>query len=165
MNPAIPVGRPSLEFLQLLAVVKNINNNSYLFTGFDLKKNLSILNKAYNDSSGLTRKFNLNILNRINNDLKGEFKLKNFIHFGSYNPILGTMESYLISLIKQNIWIKELNKSFKFEVFEPIHLEYSFKYSEDNISDLAKSSNFKIIKNYTDKKKYFIDSVWKKSIN
>jgi len=149
----------------LTAIYKNINNNSYIFTGFDLKKNLSILNKAYNDSSGLTKKFNLNILNRINSNLKGEFKLKNFIHFGSYNPVLGAMESYLISLIKQNVWIKELNKSFQFEVFEPIHLEYSFKYSEDNISDLAKSSNFKIIKNYTDGKKYFIDSVWKKSID
>jgi L-histidine N-alpha-methyltransferase len=149
----------------LTNIYKNISNNSYMFTGFDLKKNLSVLNKAYNDSSGLTRKFNLNILNRINNDLKGEFKLKNFIHFGNYNPVLGTMESYLISLIKQNVWIKKLNKSFKFEVFEPIHLEYSFKYSEDNISDLATSSNFKIIKNYTDEKKYFINSIWKKSID
>jgi len=68
-------------------------------------------------------------------------------------------------MIKQSVYIKELNKRFEFEVFEPIHLEYSFKYSEDNISDLAKSSNFKIIKNYTDGKKYFIDSVWKKSID
>ena len=42
------------------------------------------------------------------------------------------MDSYLISLVKQNIHIKELNKNFKFEVFEAIHLEYSFKYSKDN---------------------------------
>jgi L-histidine N-alpha-methyltransferase len=155
--------KQSQEFLT--DIYKNINNNSYIFTGFDLKKNISILNKAYNDSSNLTKKFNLNLLTRINSNLKGEFKLKNFIHYGSYNPVLGAMESYLISMIKQSVYIKELNKRFEFEVFEPIHLEYSFKYSEDNISDLAKSSNFKIIKNYTDKKKYFIDSVWKKSID
>ena len=73
------------------------------------------------------------------------------------------MESYLISLVKQNIHIKELNKNFKFEVFEAIHLEYSFKYSKDNISDLSASSGFTIVKNYTDSKKYFIDSVWRKN--
>lgn len=146
----------------LTNVYKNINNHSYLFTGFDLKKNLSILNKAYNDSSGLTKKFNLNLLTRINKSLKSDFNLKNFIHFGTYNPVLGAMESYLISLVKQNIHIKELNKNFKFEVFEAIHLEYSFKYSKDNIADLSASSGFTIVKNYTDSKKYFIDSVWRK---
>lgn len=153
--------KQSKKFLK--AIYKNINNNSYVLIGFDLKKNISTLNNAYNDSSGLTKKFNLNLLNRINNDLKGNFKLKNFIHFGSYNPLLGAMESYLISLIKQSIHIKKLNKNFEFDTFEPIHLEFSFKYSKSDILDIAKSSNFKITKIYTDSKNYFIDSLWKKA--
>ena len=143
-------------------IYKNISSNSYVLIGFDLKKNLSVLNAAYNDSSGLTKKFNLNLLNRINIKLKGNFKLNKFIHFGSYNPLLGAMESFIISLIKQKIFIKDLDKHFEFDVFEPIHLEFSFKYSISDIDKLAKNSNFKIIKNYTDSKKYFIDSLWKK---
>ena len=146
------------------SINNNINNNSYILIGFDLKKDVSILNKAYNDSSGLTKKFNLNLLNRINANLRGNFKLNKFMHLGTYNPSLGAMESYLLSMVKQTILIKGLNKSFEFDVYEPIHLEYSFKYSNKDIDYLSKNTGFKIIKNYTDSKIYFIDSLWKKSI-
>ena len=90
----------------LTDIYKNINNNSYIFTGFDLKKNISILNKAYNDSSNLTKKFNLNLLTRINSNLKGEFKLKNFIHYGSYNPILGQWKVILFLLLNKVMTLK-----------------------------------------------------------
>ena len=152
---------------QSKAFIKNIynciNNNSHTLIGFDIKKDIPILNKAYNDSSGLTKKFNLNLLNRINKDLKGNFKLNKFMHLGAYNPKLGAMESYLISTIEQNVYIKNLNKNVTFDVYEPIHLEYSFKYSMKDIEHLSSNTGFEIVKNYTDTQKYFIDSLWKKS--
>ena len=150
----------SIKFMK--KIYNNITNNSYVFTGFDLKKDLLKLNKAYNDSSDLTKKFNLNLLQRINNDLQGNFNLKTFVHYGSYNPLLGAMESFLISTIKQQIHLKKLNKSFKFKLFEPIHLEYSFKFSIEDIEKIAAKTGFSIINNYMDKDEGYLNSLWKK---
>ena len=150
----------SIKFMK--SISNKIKKGSYVFIGFDLKKDPKKLNKAYNDSSNLTKKFNLNLLQRINNDLQANFNLKKFIHYGAYNPLLGAMESFLISIEKQNIYLKKINKTFYFELYEPIHLEYSFKYSIKDIEKLAIKSNFIVKKHYKNKDKGFVDSLWKK---
>ena len=51
----------------------------------DLQKEKGILERAYNDSTGITAAFNLNLLSRINNELGGNFNLKNFKHLALFN--------------------------------------------------------------------------------
>ena len=150
----------SVEFMK--NINKNIKKDSYMFIGFDLKKDPRKLNKAYNDSSNLTKKFNLNLLTRINNDMQANFNLNKFVHYGTYNPLLGAMESFLISNVKQKVNIKKIKKIYSFEAFETIHLEYSFKYSIEDIEDLAKKSKFTIQKYYRNKDRGFTNSLWKK---
>ena len=143
-------------------ISKFIKKGSYIFIGFDLKKDPRKLNKAYNDSSNLTKKFNLNLLTRINNDMQANFNLKKFIHYGTYNPLLGAMESFLISKEKQQINIKKIKKVYSFEANETIHLEYSFKYNIEDIENLAKKSNYTVEKYYKNHDKGFTNSLWKK---
>ena len=144
----------------LRKVWKSMNAADYLFTGFDLKKDVSVLTKAYNDKEGFTRKFNLKLLTRMNNELGADFKLEDFQHFGVYNPRLGAMESYLLSLKEQTVYIKELERSFNFDAYEPIHLEYSFKFSHKDIAFLCEQTGYKIKHNFTDEKNYFVNSLW-----
>lgn len=148
----------NLGFLRKLW--KSLNMGDLLFIGFDLKKDISTLTRAYNDSAGVTRDFNLNVLNRINRELGGQFNCEYFEHFGVFNPILGAMESYLVSTRDQDIYIAELEKFFHFDAFEAIHLEYSFKYLEKDILELAKETGYLIKQNFKDSKNYFIDSLW-----
>ncbi len=150
----------SVEFMK--SINKNIKKDSYIFIGFDLKKDPRKLNKAYNDSSNLTKRFNLNLLTRINNDLQANFNLNKFVHYGTYNPLLGAMESFLISSIKQQVNIKKTKKTYSFEAYETIHLEYSFKYSIEDIENLAKKSKFTIEKYYKNNDKGFTNTLWKK---
>ena len=150
----------SVEFMK--SINKNIKKDSYIFIGFDLKKDPKKLNKAYNDSSNLTKRFNLNLLTRINNDLQANFNLNKFVHYGTYNPLLGAMESFLISSIKQQVNIKKTKKTYSFEAYETIHLEYSFKYSIEDIENLAKKSKFTIEKYYKNNDKGFTNTLWKK---
>ena len=150
----------SVEFMK--SINKNIKKDSYIFIGFDLKKDPRKLNKAYNDSSNLTKKFNLNLLTRINNDMQANFNLIKFVHYGTYNPLLGAMESFLISKVKQQVNIKKIKKIYSFEAYETIHLEYSFKYSIEDIEDLAKKSKFTIQKYYKNIDRGFTNSLWKK---
>lgn len=149
----------SVVFLR--TVWKNLSDNDQILIGFDLKKDISTLLKAYNDKENITSEFNLNILRRINNELGANFDLKNFKHYGTYNPKIGAMESYLISTKKQTIRINHLEKDFNFNEYESIHLEYSFKYLREDIEFLAKETGFEILDNFTDSNGYFIDSLWK----
>lgn len=144
-------------FKRLRAVVRP---NDQLLSGIDLKKNPRTILKAYNDSSGITRDFNLNLLTRINRELKANFKLENFEHFPSYNPVNGECRSYIISKVAQEVQIQALGKTFTFDEAEPIHTEISKKYSLKDINKLAKASHFKVKHNFVDSRGYFVDSLW-----
>lgn len=144
----------------LLTLRRSLKKGDLLLIGFDLKKSISILLKAYDDTEGLTRSFNLNLLHRINQELTGEFDLNSFYHHATYNVYTGAMESYLISLISQTVPIQALQRSIHFEAFEAIHIEYSYKYLVSQIRDLAKNTGFNIAAQFQDSRKYFVDSFW-----
>jgi len=141
-------------------VRSQLSKNDHLLIGFDLKKDISVLTRAYNDSAGYTRAFNLNLLHRINVELGGNFDIDNFDHVGIYIPSLGAMESYLIATCKHTVRIAALDAEFSFAPYEPIHTEYSFKYHEDDIEQLCKSAGFNVVDNFTDSENYFMDSLW-----
>lgn len=146
------------EFLTMLS--SNLHADDYVLIGFDLKKDPEILNKAYNDSDGLTQAFNINLLTRINRELGGDFDISTFKHYGFYNPYRGTMESYLISLADQMINIEVANQTFHFKQFESMHLEYSHKFTPSGISKLAQRNGFEVTQLFSDEQDYFIDALW-----
>lgn len=139
----------------------SLNAGDYLLVGFDLKKNIKTLTRAYSDSGNLTRDFNLNLLRRINRELGGDFDLDKFEHYASYNPILGAMESFLIAREAQHVHIEALQRGFDFEAFEPIHLEYSFKFLPADIDYLAQKTGYEVVENLTDGEGRFVDSLWR----
>ena len=144
----------------LYSLWNSLEDGDYLLIGFDLKKDIQLLERAYNDSQDVTARFNLNLLHRINRELGGNFEADQFHHYSTYNALSGAMESYLISRQEQVVDIKALNQSFAFEAWEPVHTEYSYKYLESDIISLAEETGFTIVAQLTDAKKYFVDSVW-----
>jgi L-histidine N-alpha-methyltransferase len=140
-----------------------LEDGDHLLIGFDLKKDIQLLERAYNDSKDVTARFNLNLLHRINRELGGNFDADQFQHYSTYNALSGAMESYLISRREQVVDIEALNQSFSFEAWEPVHTEYSYKYLESDIASLAEETGFSIVAQLMDSKKYFVDSVWQVS--
>jgi L-histidine N-alpha-methyltransferase len=149
------------DFLRELK--SNLNPGDYVLIGFDQKKSVNILQKAYNDTEGITREFNLNILARINREMGANFIIDNFDHHGFYNPNIGAMESHLISLCDQAVNIGVLERPILFHKFEPLHLEYSYKYLLPEIEFMSSEAGFKIVKNFIDENNYFISSLWQVS--
>lgn len=145
----------------------SLNTSDYVMLGFDLKKDVSVLTAAYNDSGGYTKEFNLNLLKRINQELGGNFNTDKFQHFGVYSPTLGAMESYVLATEEQDVYISELERSFHFNAYEPIHLEYSFKFLKSDIDFLSRKTGFEIVAHFSDAQNYFANSLWKvvKGIN
>jgi len=139
----------------------SLNNDDIVVTGFDVKKDIDLMLDAYNDAQGVTAKFNLNLLRRINRELGGNFDLNRFRFFATYNVFSGAMESYLVSLEAQKVFVKDIGQTFSFKEWEPIHTEYSYKFLESDIINLAESTGYAIEKQLYDSKRYFVDSVWR----
>jgi L-histidine N-alpha-methyltransferase len=147
-------------FLQ--AMGNNLNKGDLALIGFDLKKDPEVILKAYNDPTGYTRAFNLNLLRRINRELDGDFELDRFEHFPSYNPLSGEARSYLISKIKQQVYIGSLKQSFHFMAWEPVHVEISKKYDLKTIQKYAAKSDFVVKKLFYDAKQFYVNALWEK---
>ncbi len=136
----------------------NLSPNDRVLVGFDLKKNPHIILEAYNDKEGITASFNLNLLTRINNELGGNFDVKQFQHYQTYDPVTGACRSFLISLISQDVMID--NTKISFEENELIDMEISQKFSPEKIRELGEKSGFTITGEIKDAKKWFVDSIW-----
>lgn len=150
--------KATYQFLSHLHAV--LRAGDYVLFGFDLKKEISILLKAYDDDAGITRDFNLNLLHRINDTLDADFDLNSFSHYATYNVYTGAMESYLMSLKAQEVSIGKLNASYTFHEIEPIHVEYSHKYTLPQLNKMASETGFGVIEHYLDERGYFANSLW-----
>lgn len=123
-----------------------------LLIGVDLKKDPKILNKAYNDSKGVTAEFNLNLLQRINRELVGNFDLEKFHHRAFYNQSEGRVEMHLVSLDNQIIEIA--GEQIEFKKGEMIHTENSYKYFVEEFEALI-SEKYSLKKTWLDSKELF----------
>jgi L-histidine Nalpha-methyltransferase len=133
----------------------HITNDDFLLVGFDLIKDISLMESAYNDTKGFTSKFNLNLLNRINKELGGNFKIENFSHKAFYNQNKKRIEMHIVSDIDQQVFISALNKKLDFKKNESIHTENSYKYSPEAINRLIKRTGFSIEREFFDKNNWY----------
>jgi dimethylhistidine N-methyltransferase len=141
------------SFLKTLR--EGVGEDDALLIGFDLQKDRSILEPAYNDAAGVTARFNLNILARINRELGGEFDLDSFSHRANFNEKAGRIEMHLVSQKEQQVPIRRLEESFGFSKGESIHTESSYKYTIPLIEDIAGNTCFKVGRVFTDPKTWY----------
>jgi L-histidine Nalpha-methyltransferase len=148
-----------LRFLRRLWHI--LSPGDYLLIGFDLKKDPRTVERAYNDSDGITAEFNLNLLDRINRELGGNFILDQFAYHSRYNVVRGAVESWLVSRQRQTVRIEALKKNFLFEAWEGLLTEYSYKYLDSQIEHLAKETGYKLEARFQDSQGYFADYLWR----
>ncbi len=133
----------------------HITNDDLLLVGFDLVKERSVIESAYNDAQGITSKFNLNLLNRINKELGANFNIGNFTHKAYYNQDKKRIEMHILSNIEQQVYISALDKNIHFKKDETIHTENSYKYDHDRIKNLTSRAGFSIEKEFFDKNNWY----------
>lgn len=130
-----------------------LGENNYLIIGVDLRKEKKLMEKAYNDSLGLTARFNKNILNTINDKLGSMFDQDKFEHTAFFNEIEKRIEMHLVSKIDHTV--KLLGQNIEFLKGESIHTENSYKYSLKEFELLANQSGFSSYKIMKDDKDLF----------
>lgn len=132
-----------------------------LIVGFDLKKDLGMLQRAYDDPEGITAEFNYNLLDRMNRELDANFNRAHFVHHPFYDPNLEAMVSYLVATRDHTVSIPKLNMWVEFREGEGIRTEMSRKFSFADIRRLGERARFKGHAVYTDSKRRFANVVFK----
>jgi len=124
------------EVRPLLArIARLVGPEGGLLVGFDLRKDVSVLEAAYNDSRGVTRAFNLNVLVRLQRELEARLNLEDFEHLAYYNRSEGRIEMHLVSMEDQSIDLG--GQVIPIGAGETIHTENSYKYEPDGLLPLA----------------------------
>ncbi len=124
-----------------------------LLIGIDLHKDGAILNRAYNDSAGVTARFNRNVLNHLNRILPADFQPSQFSHVAFYNLECHRVEMHLESKAEQTVIAAK--ETFRFTAGERIHTEISCKYSQESFTALAAAADLKVSACWRDNENLF----------
>jgi len=142
------------EAIQLLAeIADRCERGDGLLIGFDLRKDVCVLESAYNDRAGVTAAFNKNLLHRMNSELGANFDPRQFGHHAFFNDAAGRIEMHLVSQREQSVSIAE--HSFEFDRSETICTEYSHKYSISEFEQMAARVGWQCKKTWCDERDYF----------
>ncbi len=121
--------------------------------GFDLKKDPAIIERAYNDSAGVTADFTLNLLHRLNRELQADFQPQFFRHRAVYREDAGRIETHIISGRDQNVQLA--GTAVRFEEDEAMQVEISCKYSVEEFAALAARAGLRAQFTWTDEQEMF----------
>jgi len=119
-----------------------------MLIGVDLQKDPAIIERAYNDSAGVTAEFNLNMLTHLNREFGFDFDVSAFSHSAHYDADAGRMEIRLISGKSQVV--TNGDERIEIDDGEAILTEYSHKYTLEGFAKMAERAGFEVRKVWTD---------------
>ncbi|MBI3014703.1 MAG: L-histidine N(alpha)-methyltransferase, partial [Candidatus Tectomicrobia bacterium] len=123
--------------------------------GTDLVKDVALLERAYNDSAGVTAAFNRNMLSVINQHLGADFKLDLFDHLAFYNERESRIEMHLVARESHRAWIDEIGLAVDFAKGESIRTEISCKYTRRMVEEMLEEAGLKLLRWETDAENFF----------
>ena len=144
---------PQQAHVFLENVRATVGPGGVMLVGVDRKKDVQVLEQAYDDAQGVTAAFNLNALQHLNDTLGANFALDQFRHVARYNQTLGCIQMFLQSLTDQCVTVAGVQVAFASG--ELLHTENSFKYHPEEFVALARSAGFEVDHQYTDERAWF----------
>lgn len=141
------------DFLALLTPQLGAKGSALI--GVDLRKEKDVLERAYDDSEGVTSEFNKNLLHRMRNELGADLDLDGFRHVAEYDVDTGRVGMFLESMGRQTIRIESIRLDVVLADGERIHTESSFKYSFDEIESVAQSAGLHVVDRWLDEAQRF----------
>lgn len=117
----------------LRSFVARMNRADTFLLGVDLVKDVSVLERAYNDSEGVTAAFNKNVLAVVNRELDGDFHLDRFRHYARYDVERARIEMYLEATIAHRVRLSAIDVSIGFDAGERLLTEISRKFTRESV--------------------------------
>jgi len=138
------------EAIDLLRHVRDAMTAADRFLmGADLVKDVGALERAYNDTRGVTAAFNLNVLTVLNRELGADFDPTGFEHRAFFDTALSRIEMHLVSKREQSVTIPAAG-SYRFSPGETIRTEISCKYTRRSVDAMFREAGLHIEQWITD---------------
>jgi L-histidine N-alpha-methyltransferase len=123
--------------------------------GIDMIKDVNILERAYNDSWGVTAEFNKNILNVINRELNADFNTRDFDHIAFFDKEQERVEMHLRANRATSAFINALGLNVELQEGETILTEICKKFSRESAEAMAHAAGLKIERWFSDPEEWF----------
>ena len=102
--------------------------------GTDLVKDPVRLQRAYDDSAGVTAEFNRNVLRVVNRELDADFAVELFEHVALWDARQEWIEMRLRSVTEQQVKVRDLGLTVTFAAGEDMRTEISAKFRPAGIA-------------------------------
>ena len=126
-------------------VARAMGPSDRFLLGADLRKDPDTINRAYNDSKGVTAAFNLNVLQRLNRELGANFPVSDYEHKAFYSSEQHRVEMHLIARNAHKVVIPEIGE-IRFKEGESIRTELSYKYDKPTLEDILQAAGLALEK-------------------
>jgi L-histidine N-alpha-methyltransferase len=131
------------EAAQLLAQMRrHLRSDALLVFGTDLVKDPRTLQRAYDDTRGVTAAFSKNLLLRLNREIDARFDVEAFRHVAEWNAEASNVEVYLESTRAQEVWVGAVGRHYGFGRGERIHTETCAKYDARRVQRILDAAGF-----------------------
>ncbi|HEX3140685.1 MAG TPA: L-histidine N(alpha)-methyltransferase, partial [Rhizobacter sp.] len=130
-----------------------LQDDGALLIGVDLRKDVAVLEAAYDDAAGVTAAFNLNALTHINRLIGSDFDLAGWKHVAFFNREASRIEMHLEAVADVRVNWPGGGRSFARG--ERIHTENSYKYEIEGFAQLLDEAGFHRTVAWTDERRWF----------
>jgi len=143
----------AVRFLENLG--KLMRSGERLLLGLDMVKDRNILEKAYNDTEGITARFNKNILEVTNHTIGTDFDTEEFEHRAFFHEEKQRIEMHLVARKDVTITSPFFDGTLGIQKGDSIHTENSHKFTTDHIDEMASLSGLSVRNAYADNNDWF----------
>lgn len=129
--------------------------DDYLLLGVDRLKDAAVLQKAYNDSQGLTARFILNVFHHINRLLGSDFDLGKMRYDMSFNSEWQQIEMYAVARQTHEVHFPTVETALAWQKDEKILVEISRKFDPTRLQEQLVFFGLATVEHFTDADQWF----------
>jgi len=138
--------KAAVDLMRLVHLV--VGPQGALLVSIDLRKDRELMESAYNDLAGVSARFNRNVLSHLNNRFDATFDIYAFRHEASWLEQRLCVEMRLVSQADQAAMLGP--DEIAFQKGEALITARHYKYSEEEIADLARLAGMRIAASWVD---------------
>lgn len=127
----------------------------FLLLGADRVKEVDVLERAYNDSRGLTAEFILNVFENINTLLKSDFDRSKMRYLSGFDRDWQQIEMYAVADETHDVHFPAQESSFRWHKDEKILVEISRKFEPGRLQGQLRFFGLSPVLHCTDAREWF----------
>jgi L-histidine N-alpha-methyltransferase len=131
-------------------LTSTMQSGDSLLLGTDLVKDVDRLERAYDDSRGVTADFNKNVLHVVNRELEADFDVEGFEHVAFFDRSEEWIEMRLRSTRDQHVRVAALDLDVAFASGEEMRTEISAKFRREGVEAELASAGLRLDRWMTD---------------